>query len=147
MENVNEMVETTFGTIRVIRVKYDWWFAVNVTFCRNSRIKRTLSFPSWCGLSCCPVKWHAARQINRSAFQVIALLSICTVFLTCCAVHAIVYRKSAYSDVEDSVISSVSISPNSVPLLRHRLEPETRSDNFDTLVIRRADCLAIQVNI
>ncbi|KAK9307293.1 hypothetical protein QLX08_002315 [Tetragonisca angustula] len=49
----------------------------------------------------------SGQRRNESKQKVIALLSICTVFLTCCAVHAIVYRKSAYSDVEDSAISSV----------------------------------------
>ncbi|XP_043516055.1 uncharacterized protein LOC122531855 [Frieseomelitta varia] len=102
-----------------------------------------ITFPA----SCLLYREHNVTEPHRPLLPVIALLSICTVFLTCCAVHAIVYRKSAYSDVEDSVISSVSISPNSVPLLCHGLEPETRSDNFNTLVIRRADCLAIQVNV
>ena len=67
----------------------------------------------------------------------IALLSICTIFLTCCAGHAIIYRKSAYSDLEDSVISSASISPNSAllcatdsTLLRRLFHGETHSNNL-----------------
>lgn len=68
-----------------------------------------------------PVK-QATRPINQSiAFQVIVLLSICTVFLTCCAGHAIVYRKSAYADPEDSsATSSASISPNSNSVFHQR---------------------------
>lgn len=75
------------------------------------------------------------RPINQSiAFQVIVLLSICTVFLTCCAGHAIVYRKSAYSDLEDSATSSASISPNwnSVFQQRDRHAWDT-VQQFDTL--------------
>ncbi|XP_046144922.1 uncharacterized protein LOC114877690 [Osmia bicornis bicornis] len=44
--------------------------------------------------------------MSKIRYQVIVLLSICTIFLTFCASHAIVYRKSAYSDLEDSVSSS-----------------------------------------
>ncbi|KAK9307292.1 hypothetical protein QLX08_002315 [Tetragonisca angustula] len=62
-----------------------------------------ITFPA----SCLLYREHNVTEPHRPLLPVIALLSICTVFLTCCAVHAIVYRKSAYSDVEDSAISSV----------------------------------------
>ncbi|CAK9813842.1 hypothetical protein ANTQUA_LOCUS7787 [Anthophora quadrimaculata] len=69
--------------------------------------------------SCILYKQHNVTQRRRPLLQVIALLSICTIFLTCCASHAIVYRKSAYSDLEDSVTEDsdpASISPISTTL-------------------------------